>query len=334
MVAYQKARASPFKCNSYEFNKFQLLPFSTQNSNLKFTNLIFNQSNFEDYPCCYSGGNNCAQVKIRLNAKPCCPPSEQGLYERINDLESAQGYECQTGFSCQRVEWQTVECDGPDGNPYVCGVNPTGFACGSPPTPTPTATPTPTPSCTPTGHEEGAEGYEYECNDTDPETGKPKDNDCNGKANCRESRCGATQQCQNECDKDQDEFIARECGGNDCRDTDPIIPLKDALTRALIAEAGGRFCENGEDDDCDDLIDDADPDCNGQPTPTPTPCPCDDCDLGCPPGGGDEYPRNYSYYCYSSYMVTTYWISYDNGETWSYLLETWDYVGSYCTVIQ
>lgn len=248
----------------------------------------------EDYPCCYSGGNNCAQVKIRLNAKPCCPPSEQGVYERINDLESAQGYECQTGFSCQRVEWQTVECDGPDGNPYPCGVNPTGFACGYPPPPTPTPTPTLTPTPTPT-----------------------------------------PSPSPSVCDEDADGYTAQSCGGNDCNDEVAFIPLRDPSTGMFLQETAGRICENGEDDDCDGLRDyEEDPSCNGQPTPTPTPCPCDDCDLGCPPGGGNEYPTNYSYYCYSSYMVTTYWISYDNGQTWSYLLETWDYVGSYCTVTQ
>ena len=137
------------------------------------------------------------------------------------------------------------------------------------------------------------------------------------------------------CDKDGDEYTAQSCGGNDCNDDVAFIPLRDHSTGMFLQETPGRICENGEDDDCDGLRDyEEDPSCNGQPTPTPTPCPCDDCDLGCPPGGGNEYPTNYSYYCYSSYMVTTYWISYDNGETWSYLLETWDYVGTTCSVTQ
>jgi hypothetical protein len=106
----------------------------------------------------------------------------------------------------------------------------------------------------------------------------------------------------------------------------------------FLQETAGRICENTLDDDCDGLTDyEEDPSCNGlEPTPTPTPpCDCDDCDLGCPPGGGEEsYPQNYSYYCYSSYMVTTSWISYDNGESWHYLSETWEYIGTTCSVTQ
>jgi hypothetical protein len=49
--------------------------------------------------------------------------------------------------------------------------------------------------CTPTGHEEGASGYEYECSDG-------LDNDCDKSPNCRDDSCKQTDYCKDECDKD------------------------------------------------------------------------------------------------------------------------------------
>lgn len=134
--------------------------------------------------------------------------------------------------------------------------------------------------CTPSGHEEGATGFEYECSDG-------LDNDCDKKPNCRDDSCKQTQYCDDECDKDDDEYIAASCGGTDCEDEIAFIPLRDPETGQLRPEEPGRICQNTHDDDCDGLTDDEDPDCSAppSPTPTPSPTPCDGPPGVCDGGG-------------------------------------------------
>lgn len=115
--------------------------------------------------------------------------------------------------------------------------------------------------------------------------------------------------CKSPCDEDGDGYTARSCGGNDCRDDIYEIPRRDPLSGMLLPENLERICSNGLDEDCDDLTDGVDPDCNSS-------------------GGG--YITNYGQYCYADYLVTTTWISYDGGESWNYLSESWDFIGISC----
>ena len=164
--------------------------------------------------------------------------------------------------------------------------------------------PPPMPACTPTGHGEGIEGYEYECDDKDAQ-GEPIDNDCDGLPNCEEARCRATDYCKNACDLDGDQVKNPSCGGNDCDEQSQYrasIPVKQ--DGVLIQERDQSDCNDGRDNDCDGAIDyPNDSSCPPPPTPTPTPspdpnatpdnggggdnCPCGNCESGCDDGGGE-----------------------------------------------
>ncbi len=183
-----------------------------------------------------------------------------------------------------------------------------------------------TPNCTP---EPGL----ADCDDEDPER-KPgntenchdlakKDEDCNLRSNCEDEYCwaGPTAECDAQCDKDGDEHYSEACGGDDCND-ECVLCYPGVGRREN--EGLSPNCSDGDDNDCDDLIDCADPDCAedescpGEIPPPPTP-------VG---GGGPTYYSNP--YCYSEYAVYEWYISYDGGETWSYFYTEYEYVGSYC----
>lgn len=58
-------------------------------------------------------------------------------------------------------------------------------------------------------------------------------------------------------DVDNDSHIAKDCGGDDCEDSDPNIPVAHEGPVCDLAET----CFDGLDNDCDDLTDDLDSDC-------------------------------------------------------------------------
>ena len=68
------------------------------------------------------------------------------------------------------------------------------------------------------------------------------------------------------CDADGDGYEAVACGGDDCDDGDPAVH-----------PGAAEICTNGIDDDCDGLIDGADPDCAGTFTLEMDATYCDDC---------------------------------------------------------
>jgi hypothetical protein len=102
---------------------------------------------------------------------------------------------------------------------------------------------TPYPDCTPTGHGEGEEGYEYECTDE-------INNDCDSKIDCQESRCAVREVCASRCDSDKDNKIDKPCVGPDCYPNNPSLPI------------ARENCFTPEDDDCDGKINCKDNDCN------------------------------------------------------------------------
>ncbi len=111
--------------------------------------------------------------------------------------------------------------------------------------------------CEPTGHDEGAPGYEFECTDKDSE-GNPIDNDCDVfSTNCQESLCRETAACLDECDADRDGILAKSCGGEDCHPDNPLLPGP-----KVNGEYVESNCQDGVNDDCDKETDCRDTDCN------------------------------------------------------------------------
>lgn len=188
------------------------------------------------------------------------------------------------------------------------------------------------------------------CDDLDGE-----DEDCNGSSNCGDSACAGRAYCRTQCDKDDDKHFSdsKECGGDDCSD-DPASDPDAARRFPGNTENTAALCSDKIDNNCDVISDCQDPTCQqagqqgGFCQPTPEICDddglvdedldgfpnCNDSDCNEDPhcqigGGGGGGEQTYTYYsCYGYYAVTTYY--YFNGETYTYLYETWDYIGMAC----
>lgn len=178
------------------------------------------------------------------------------------------------GNNCKNLRLQIQDCvtDGYTTYEYVAE------PCGEIPPPPPPD------ECIPTGHGEGAEGYEYECGD-----GINNDCDVIG-SDCQEARCRPTGYCADACDLDGDQVDNPSCGGNDCDEQSPYrsqIPEKDANGN-LLQESSVFDCNDSLDNDCDIAIDyPADPSCPPPPDPDPTPDPlCLEMQIECENGGG------------------------------------------------
>ena len=104
--------------------------------------------------------------------------------------------------------------------------------------------------CEPTGHGEGVEGFEYECTDG-------INNDCDEKLDCQEDRCSLREDCVLQCDADRDNVRDVPCGGPDCHPNNPLAP-----GRRINGEFVESDCFDNIDNDCDQLIDCRDTNCN------------------------------------------------------------------------
>lgn len=122
-------------------------------------------------------------------------------------------------------------------------------------------------ACPPGQTDNDGDGYctPQDCNDNSPNINPgaeedcfdTRDNDCDTFVDEADPDCGG---CP---DADGDGYPSASCGGNDCNDGN-----------AGVHPGATELCSNGVDDDCDTLIDAADPSCGG----------------GCPDADSDGYP--------------------------------------------
>ena len=80
------------------------------------------------------------------------------------------------------------------------------------------------------------------------------DDDCDGLVDCGDSDCVAVPACASCADVDGDGYTDVACGGSDCDETN-----------AAVNPGATEACTNTIDDDCDGLVDCADPDCVAVP---------------------------------------------------------------------
>jgi len=94
--------------------------------------------------------------------------------------------------------------------------------------------------------DQNCDGVDLECEDCD----NGKDDDGDTLIDCADPDCVGTPEC--DCtDADGDGYCSEASGGSDCNDSNPNVhPGRD------------ENCGNGIDDDCDGLVDDADPECD------------------------------------------------------------------------
>lgn len=78
--------------------------------------------------------------------------------------------------------------------------------------------------------------------------------ECDDGNPCTQELCQAGRCQYRPTDNDNDGFVSAQCGGNDCDDTDPAVN-----------PSAKERCAGGADDNCDGLVDCADPTCKGQP---------------------------------------------------------------------
>lgn len=119
-----------------------------------------------------------------------CPLPENGEEPKLYVKWVAGTANC--GDNCKNLKLNIVDCVTPGYRVYEYEA----LTCSSTPPRSPK-------DCVPSGHDEGAAGYEFECDDTDAQ-GNPLDNDCNKMSNCQEYKCRQTNYCSGACDEDGD----------------------------------------------------------------------------------------------------------------------------------
>lgn len=209
------------------------------------------------------GSNECCETYYGYFDLPasCSSPSSEFIcgFEIYSHIECTQTY----GSTCLQA---TVVACGPTGPNCVDGDGDRFYPSS--------------PTCTPPSEQVDCDdgnasihpGYENEdCHET-----VGIDENCNGFINCADSWCQANlPECEDVCDQDGDGVRSSACqDGADCNDSDGNIrPNLPAGERTFAFS-----CNDEVDNDCDNLVDCADSNCEESNWCNPPPPPGDDCD--------------------------------------------------------
>lgn len=262
---------------------------------LKFPTFNFSQNVTCPFYC--GERRNCKLAKLvpagtieEPGGNSCCPYPEQPTY--VDYIEFAAGCD-DPGYQCSLFDYRIRRCpsgvgcveaivedcqDVPDSCVDEDG---DGYYAESPACPPPFGN-----DCNDNPNNNGEDINPGKSEDCDLNS---EDENCDGLTNCEDSECrkeSEENECDAQCDKDGDGYYSQACAGGDCKDDPEEEPNAENIFPGQDKENTAALCDDGLNNDCDDLTDCLDADsCRNGPTNF-----CPQCvpEEVCVPGTGDE----------------------------------------------